>query len=201
MLPDRLRARILRRLLRTTAPERGRPSDERLARPVVAVSTTESATLRSAQKALERCGADARLTADVALIESADAVVPPRVARSVACMDALRGAGLEEPASPPSSPGGRSSGSASACRCCSSAARRSVGAGSRRRRRYGPVARTRSAEAADAVEQTADLRCPRQRPPCSPDSSAAEGVLRPLAPRRAARRLGRRGDVRVRPTR
>jgi glutamine amidotransferase len=51
--------------------------------------------LRSAQKALERVGADARLTADPGLVRDADAVVLPGVGAFGACMDALRGAGLE----------------------------------------------------------------------------------------------------------
>lgn len=51
--------------------------------------------LRSAQKALEHCGADARLTADAAEIGAADAVVLPGVGAFGACMDALRNAGLE----------------------------------------------------------------------------------------------------------
>jgi glutamine amidotransferase len=54
--------------------------------------------LRSAQKALEHCGADARLTADHREIEAADAVVLPGVGAFGACMDALRAADLEGPA-------------------------------------------------------------------------------------------------------
>jgi glutamine amidotransferase len=52
--------------------------------------------LRSAQKALEHLGADARLTADEAEIAGAAAVVLPGVGAFGACMDALRAAGLEE---------------------------------------------------------------------------------------------------------
>lgn len=51
--------------------------------------------LRSAQKALEHCGADARLTSDAAEIAAADAVVLPGVGAFGACMDALRATGLE----------------------------------------------------------------------------------------------------------
>ncbi|MEN9505025.1 MAG: imidazole glycerol phosphate synthase subunit HisH [Actinomycetota bacterium] len=51
--------------------------------------------LRSAQKALEHCGADARLTADAAEVAAADAVVLPGVGAFGACMDALRATGLE----------------------------------------------------------------------------------------------------------
>jgi len=52
--------------------------------------------LRSAQKALERVGADARLTADVAEIEAADGVVLPGVGAFAACMGALRDSGLDK---------------------------------------------------------------------------------------------------------
>ena len=54
--------------------------------------------LRSAQKALEHVGADARLTADLAEIEAADGVVLPGVGAFRACMDALRESGLDKPA-------------------------------------------------------------------------------------------------------
>lgn len=53
--------------------------------------------LHSAHKALERMGADARLTADAGLIADAAAVVLPGVGAFGACMDALRAAGLEQP--------------------------------------------------------------------------------------------------------
>jgi glutamine amidotransferase len=67
-------------------------------RPLVAVLDYGIGNLRSAQKALERSGADARLTADAGLIRDADAVVLPGVGAFGACMDALRSAALEEPA-------------------------------------------------------------------------------------------------------
>jgi glutamine amidotransferase len=51
--------------------------------------------LRSAQKALQHCGADARLTADRGLVAEAAAVVLPGVGAFGACMRALRAAGLE----------------------------------------------------------------------------------------------------------
>jgi glutamine amidotransferase len=51
--------------------------------------------LRSAQKALERVGADAVLTADAGIAASADAVVLPGVGAFGACMNALRAADLE----------------------------------------------------------------------------------------------------------
>lgn len=52
--------------------------------------------LRSAQKALERVGADARLTADPAVIADAAGVVLPGVGAFGRCMDALGEAGLTE---------------------------------------------------------------------------------------------------------
>jgi glutamine amidotransferase len=62
----------------------------------VAVLDYGIGNLRSAQKALERVGADARLTADSGLIADADAVVLPGVGAFGACMDALRECGLDE---------------------------------------------------------------------------------------------------------
>lgn len=50
--------------------------------------------LRSAQKAFEHVGADARLTADLAEIDAADAVVLPGVGAFGACVDALDASGL-----------------------------------------------------------------------------------------------------------
>lgn len=65
-------------------------------RPLVAVLDYGIGNLRSAQKALERVGADARLTADSGLIADADAVVLPGVGAFGACMDALRECGLDQ---------------------------------------------------------------------------------------------------------
>jgi glutamine amidotransferase len=64
--------------------------------PLIAVLDYGIGNLRSAQKALEHVGADARLTADHALIADADAVVLPGVGAFGACMDALRAAELED---------------------------------------------------------------------------------------------------------
>jgi glutamine amidotransferase len=64
-------------------------------RPLVAVLDYGIGNLRSAQKALERVGADARLTADHGIVRDADAVVLPGVGAFGACMDALRAADLE----------------------------------------------------------------------------------------------------------
>ena len=54
--------------------------------------------LRSAQKALQHVGADARLTDDPEEIEAADGVVLPGVGNFGACMRALVGTGLAEQA-------------------------------------------------------------------------------------------------------
>ena len=63
--------------------------------PRIAVLDYGIGNLRSAQKALEHCGADAVLTADHDVIAAADAVVLPGVGAFGACMDGLRAAGLE----------------------------------------------------------------------------------------------------------
>ena len=65
------------------------------ARPLVAVLDYEIGNLRSAQKALEHVGADARLTADPDLIASAAAVVLPGVGAFGPCMEALAATGLD----------------------------------------------------------------------------------------------------------
>ncbi len=69
-----------------------------MTRPLIAVLDYGIGNLHSAQKALERGGADARLTADPSVIADADGVVLPGVGAFGACMDALRSSGLEEPA-------------------------------------------------------------------------------------------------------
>jgi len=63
--------------------------------PLVAVLDYGIGNLSSAHKALVRMGADARLTRDAGLVAEADGVVLPGVGAFGACMDALRGAGLE----------------------------------------------------------------------------------------------------------
>ena len=68
------------------------------ARPVVAVLDYGIGNLRSAQKGLERAGAEAHLTADPALIRSADGVVLPGVGAFGPCMAALEAAGLDDEA-------------------------------------------------------------------------------------------------------
>lgn len=64
-------------------------------RPLVAVLDYGIGNLRSAQKALERVGADARLTADHGLIAEAAGVVLPGVGAFGSCMAALREAKLD----------------------------------------------------------------------------------------------------------
>lgn len=64
-------------------------------RPFVAVLDYGIGNLRSAQKALERMGAAAVLTADPDLVDRADGVVLPGVGAFGACLDALRSASLE----------------------------------------------------------------------------------------------------------
>ena len=67
-------------------------------RPLIAVLDYGIGNLHSAQKALEKGGADARLTRDPGLIADASGVVLPGVGAFSACMDALRASRLEEPA-------------------------------------------------------------------------------------------------------
>lgn len=62
---------------------------------LIAVLDYGIGNLRSAQKALERVGADARLTADPGLIRDAAGVVLPGVGAFGRCMEALRATGLD----------------------------------------------------------------------------------------------------------
>ncbi|HEY4375920.1 MAG TPA: imidazole glycerol phosphate synthase subunit HisH [Acidimicrobiales bacterium] len=64
--------------------------------PLVAVLDYGIGNLRSAQKALEKVGADARLTADPAVIADAAGVVLPGVGNFGRCIEALRAAGLAD---------------------------------------------------------------------------------------------------------
>jgi glutamine amidotransferase len=67
-------------------------------RPLVAVLDYGIGNLHSAQKALEKMGADARLTVDPALVADADGVVLPGVGAFGACMRTLCSVGLAQPA-------------------------------------------------------------------------------------------------------
>ena len=62
---------------------------------LIAVLDYEIGNLRSAQKALQRVGADARLTADPGLVREAAGVVLPGVGAFGSCMGALRTTGLD----------------------------------------------------------------------------------------------------------
>jgi imidazole glycerol-phosphate synthase subunit HisH len=72
------------------------PSGSDGSRPLVAVLDYGIGNLRSAQKALERVGADARLTADRGLVADAAGVVLPGVGHFGRCMAALAEVGLDE---------------------------------------------------------------------------------------------------------
>lgn len=65
-----------------------------MAAPVIAVLDYGIGNLRSAEKGLQRAGADARLTADPELIAAADGVVLPGVGNFGRCMEALESTGL-----------------------------------------------------------------------------------------------------------
>ena len=65
---------------------------------MIAVLDYGIGNLRSAEKALQRVGGDAMLTDDLEVVADADAVVLPGVGAFGRCMEALRAAGLEEPA-------------------------------------------------------------------------------------------------------
>ncbi len=67
-------------------------------RPLVAVLDYGIGNLHSARKALEKMGADARLTVDPGLVADADGVVLPGVGAFGACMRTLRSVGLDRPA-------------------------------------------------------------------------------------------------------
>jgi glutamine amidotransferase len=68
---------------------------EATGRPRIAVLDYGIGNLRSAQKALERAGADAHLTADPDEVDAADGVVLPGVGNFGRCVDALIGAGVD----------------------------------------------------------------------------------------------------------
>jgi glutamine amidotransferase len=67
-------------------------------RPLVAVLDYGIGNLHSAQKAISKMGADARLTTDPGLVADAAGVVLPGVGAFGACMSALRDSGLGQPA-------------------------------------------------------------------------------------------------------
>ncbi len=63
---------------------------------MIAVIDYGIGNLRSAQKALQQVGADARLTSDRAILRKADGVVLPGVGAVGRCLEALRDRGLDE---------------------------------------------------------------------------------------------------------
>jgi glutamine amidotransferase len=63
---------------------------------LIAVLDYGIGNLRSAQKALQHLGADARLTSDAALVRDAAGVVLPGVGNFGRCMEALEESGLDE---------------------------------------------------------------------------------------------------------
>jgi imidazole glycerol-phosphate synthase subunit HisH len=65
---------------------------------MIAVLDYGIGNLRSAQKGLQRVGADAVLTDDPAVVRAAGGVVLPGVGAFGRCMEAFRATGLEEPA-------------------------------------------------------------------------------------------------------
>jgi glutamine amidotransferase len=67
-----------------------------VAAPLIAVLDYGIGNLRSAQKALQKVGADARLTNDASLVRDAHAAVLPGVGNFGACMQAVREAGLDD---------------------------------------------------------------------------------------------------------
>jgi glutamine amidotransferase len=75
-------------------PERRGAGKTGTDRPLVAVLDYGIGNLRSAQKALERQGADARLTAEPGVIAAAAGVVLPGVGAFGRCMEALERSGL-----------------------------------------------------------------------------------------------------------
>ncbi|MFV1991803.1 MAG: imidazole glycerol phosphate synthase subunit HisH, partial [Acidimicrobiales bacterium] len=64
--------------------------------PLVAILDYGIGNLRSAQKAFEKAGADARLTSDSSLVRDASAVVLPGVGAYAACRRELARSGLDE---------------------------------------------------------------------------------------------------------
>lgn len=64
-------------------------------RPRVAVLDYDAGNVRSAQRGLERAGADAFITADASAAGRADALVVPGVGHFSTCLDRLRSADLE----------------------------------------------------------------------------------------------------------
>ena len=67
-----------------------------MSRPLIAILDYGIGNMHSAQKAVERVGADARLTTDPQVVEAADGVMLPGVGAMGRCMEALKDAGLHQ---------------------------------------------------------------------------------------------------------
>jgi glutamine amidotransferase len=72
------------------------PGRQPVSAPRIAVLDYGIGNLRSAQKGLERAGADAVLTADPATVEAADGVVLPGVGNFGRCVEALADHGVDQ---------------------------------------------------------------------------------------------------------
>jgi len=97
-MPSGSRALAFPRPRASFDPQGWRLSGRLVSKPLIAVLDYGIGNLRSAQKSLDRMGADARLTADAGLIAEAAGVVLPGVGAFGPCMAALRHAGLDEQA-------------------------------------------------------------------------------------------------------
>ncbi len=89
------------------------------ARPQVVVLDYGSGNLRSAQRALQRAGADVTVTADAGAALNCDGLVVPGVGAFAACMAGLRAIRGEVIIGKRLAGSARYSGSAWACRCSS----------------------------------------------------------------------------------
>ena len=78
------------------APSASSSASQNGERPLIAVLDYGIGNLRSAQKSLERHGADAHLTADPSIIRDAAGVVLPGVGAFGACMDAVERTGVAD---------------------------------------------------------------------------------------------------------
>ncbi|ESV63799.1 imidazole glycerol phosphate synthase subunit hisH [Mycobacteroides abscessus MAB_091912_2446] len=94
--------------------------------PKVVVLDYGSGNLRSAQRALERVGADVTVTADSSTALNADGLVVPGVGAFAACMEGLRGIDGERIIDIRLSGGARCWASVWECRSCSVTASNSV---------------------------------------------------------------------------
>ena len=106
---------------RVCRPPKG-PCDSTFREQAVVVLDYGSGNLRSAQRALERVGADVEVTADAQRARNADGLVVPGVGAFEACMAGLRSIGGDQIIAERVTAGRPVLGCASACRSCSPAA-------------------------------------------------------------------------------